>query len=75
MSLYYIIKRAFLYIKSISSGVVNNFIILIFGSLSINVDSFAFISIIAFYYLPIRSIWFSYRIYSLQFIILTTNIS
>ncbi len=55
-SLYYIIKRASLYIGSISSGVINSLVILTFSFLLIDVDSFVSISTIAFYYLLIRSV-------------------
>ena len=75
ISLYCIIKRASLYIGSISSGTVNSLIILIFGFLLIDVNSFVFISTIAFYYPLIRSIWFGYKIYSLRPMILTININ
>jgi len=70
-----IIKRAFLYVGSISFGVVNSLVILTFSFLPIDIDSFISISIIVFCYLSVKSIWFGYRIYSLQSIILTINIS
>ena len=75
MSLRCITKRASLYIGSINSNVVNSLVILTLGSLPTNVNLFAFISTIALYYPPIKSIWFGYRIYSSRSIIPTTNIS
>jgi len=75
MSLYCITKRVSLDIGSLSFGVVNNLAILTFGFLPIDVDLFVFISTITFCYPLVRSIWFSYRIYSLQLIILITNIN
>ncbi len=73
--LYCIIKRASLYIESINSDTVNNLVILIFNFLPTNVNSFVFISTIAFCCPPIKLIWFDYRIYSSQLIIPTINTS